>query len=511
MTAPIWGIPRHGRVRSSALTLPGGGTMTYIQPSPSSAGVGDPLLESYGRTIRIAVPGVSPVERTPDELAADSAAGYRWQHIAVLSGGQAQLASKSLTGWIYCDPDGLRWCVRCTQILDSVQFSTASPLVLTFTLSRFGDFGVPAEQYSYTATLSDWGLNYPGISPSLVKLLVDDVRGDGAAAVLMVHKRYAANQGLDERRAYSFHEITITGAGSAAAIAINLVRSNAQVLTIDSSPIALTQVAAGYYSEKDDEGNVIVPWEWRVWPGGFGLPGNPPNPYPVVVGNKSYDARAGIIQNGSGYNDARRIAAMWYTEAGVLAEVVLRYREDVTVANPEPTAFFAFSREVAWFFRVEFNGMTGGQIDGTEEWFGTNSFPEALELSVFSRTSIITTDGVSLEDTVVDQPHLVGTFERGSFAIQSDQSGIYGSKTGTGMDGYWTSLYLARYANHVIGTRIRRISTLNEAYHPPLTPSGQASGAVVVRPVNDITHRYGSWCPYTHDTTWADTTPVCYV
>lgn len=512
-----WGNPWHGRVRNNFLLLPAGGTRFLAQPFPSRSGPNtvDILQESYGRTLRIAVPGVPAVERTAEEAAVDLAAGYRWQTTAVLSGGRAQLSGKIMDGWIYCDPAGSRWWVRCAQITDTANFNPAAPVSLAWTLTRFGAIGQPFEQYSYSVSLTDWGLDYPGVAPASVKIVIDDIRADGGAAVLMVHQRQPSSFNLDERRAYSFHELTMSGLGHEAVIAITPVRRNAEVLSAVSSIPPVQLYVAGYYQLKDAEGNVVTPWEWRVWVGDYGDSGLPPNPGTVTVGLEQYDTRGCSEQIGSGFFEAQRIVAMWYTADGALEPVVLRLRDEMEISSPAPTVTRDYWTTHATWLRVEHDGVIAGPITASVTATGTQTFIRT-EGQAYTETTVGVVDGYESTTTVtVDEytPTLRG------FVVKpnSDQSRLYGSgaqrSDGVGLITGNSNLghQLARYANHVIGAIVGRSAGVY-AMHPPMTPSGVASGSprVETSGLALTDHRYGSWDPHTHDTTWGDTVPVCY-
>lgn len=98
MKVPPWGWPWHGRVDTAGnLHLPNGQVMPY----PGPAGHSDFF------TYRVRVPGVEPVMRSSEELAADAAAGREWRDEAILGG--TTLYGRSLAGWIYSAPDGTKW------------------------------------------------------------------------------------------------------------------------------------------------------------------------------------------------------------------------------------------------------------------------------------------------------------------------------------------------------------------------------------------------------------------
>ena len=72
-------------------------------------------------------------ERTPDEIAADDAAGRTWINYGIIAGFNRRLYGAALSdtglspaqGWIYVDDDGDRWMVR-------ISFADFSVLRLRF-------------------------------------------------------------------------------------------------------------------------------------------------------------------------------------------------------------------------------------------------------------------------------------------------------------------------------------------------------------------------------------------
>lgn len=525
MTLPLWGNPWHGKLRENFLELPGGGTKFIAQPLPSRVGTNpaDILRESYGRTVRIALNGVDPVVRTPDELAADSAAGYRWQHVAVLAGGRAQLSGKVLDGWIYQDPAGVRWWVRCAQITEAANFNPSAPVSLAWTLTRFGDIGRPFEQYTYNLSLTDWGLDYPGVAPTTVKLVIDDVRHDGSAAVLMVHQRRASEFNLDERRAYSFHEISIAGLGHEAVFSITKVASNAQVLTTASEIPPAPLLVVGYYRLRDEDDNEVIPWEWRVWEGQYGDPGLPPSAGDVTVGLEDFDTRIQGNQNGSGWFEAIRVVAMWYSAGGSLLPVVLKARQDFEIYNQYPAPNNEYSTSITWTYRVEFNGLHSPTVSGSHITLGEQSFIRGATQS-FTETVTSVSDGFA-SSTVIAETAYNDALRFSGYNQLTDQQYLYAVTGAIRRNGVGLSMTglggheLARFANHVIGPIVFRAHadpfTAGGGYamHPPLTPSGPASGTARVTASQGLlaNYRYGSWDPHTNQTTWGDTAPVCYI
>lgn len=73
-----------------------------------------------GSTVLLRVPGQPAVIRTPDEAAADAAAGIEYRNYALLSGGQygktppiaSASSDTSAATWVYIDPTKARWLIR---------------------------------------------------------------------------------------------------------------------------------------------------------------------------------------------------------------------------------------------------------------------------------------------------------------------------------------------------------------------------------------------------------------
>ena len=100
----------HGLWRgdTAAIESPGGVSIPCrgAQPAQTREYEGD-----QGDSIAVRVPGTPAVTRSPDELAADAAAGRTWLDYGILSGGARRLYGHELgaRSWIYCAPDGSRW------------------------------------------------------------------------------------------------------------------------------------------------------------------------------------------------------------------------------------------------------------------------------------------------------------------------------------------------------------------------------------------------------------------
>ena len=100
----------HGLWRgdTAAIESPGGVSIPCrgAQPAQIREYEGD-----QGDSIAVRVPGTPAVTRSPEEHAADAAAGRTWLDYGILSGGARRLYGHELgaRSWIYCAPDGSRW------------------------------------------------------------------------------------------------------------------------------------------------------------------------------------------------------------------------------------------------------------------------------------------------------------------------------------------------------------------------------------------------------------------
>ena len=148
----IMGCPWHGLVRGSRLTLPNG-------QHKDNQWLADNVRASY----RVAVPGVPPVVRDADEVAADTAAGYQWRSDAVvnLRGNDQSLFLYGRLGFngsaLYAPAIGNCWAVKMPYSVTSDAGKTQ--LVQPATLERFGHVTTASsepDERPVTVTLSGY-------------------------------------------------------------------------------------------------------------------------------------------------------------------------------------------------------------------------------------------------------------------------------------------------------------------------------------------------------------------
>lgn len=537
---PPWGCSWHGLVQGGILALPNGGIMAYPQPAGVYAQPNNtPVPDRFGETHRVAVPGTPAVTRSAEEAAADAAAGIDWRNEAVLGGANQMLHGHNLGGWIYVDPAGDRWLVRCSALNENIEY-TIGALALTVTLQRFGDLGVAPEQHSYPLTLTDWGTGY-GYAPTKARLLVDAIRSDGAAAVVMVHERRVNAQQI--RWPHAFLELTLSGPGSAAVVALGVARTREQVLTVErSGPLGEYHLAGwrrfyetgGGYSEfvtvpyvagdTVDGGNTYLLDYTRLDENGYFL-------------KEKWHTKICYVVAGQFVLNSRRILALWYDETGALIEVVVDCALQTTETRPMPAdGYRDCSLSTNWAVALEVGGAQMSVVSGSETHTTHELYANLVYLgtgetwpypSEWLSVSDWTFDGSSQHSESTNDPAWSNWLEPGSFSGSSGmefQRLLRTTYAGDVLEGSTIEqlteqtfeygiaprahVAFMRYANHVIGMRASRPPGVY-AYHPPVTPSGAAPGAPFVG--SSTTNRYGSWCPFTHNTQWRVAAPVCYV
>lgn len=226
---PPWGCPWHGLVErlsssSAHINLPNGQTKTW----PVYALDGDATCD----TVLVRVPGVPPVERTPEEQAADDAAGRQWWNQAILGGSAQRLHGRAINGWVYCDPAGRRWRVS------KISGTSGS---YTVELQLFGELGRAAEIYSYPVSVADMGQSTPSLNNlETLTLKLRDVCPDGSRALYAVRGTRPLTSAPQwppqtEARwipALGWLEMSISGPGESATISLEVLVTRAQAVGV---------------------------------------------------------------------------------------------------------------------------------------------------------------------------------------------------------------------------------------------------------------------------------------
>ncbi|MNF53002.1 hypothetical protein D3C84_343670 [compost metagenome] len=491
----LWGNPWHGPVRDGVLTLPNATTRTKSQPEPHYdfiSGVLTAIPDTWGGAHLVKVPGVAEVIRSAEDLAADVAAGRQWRNTAVLSGDRLELYGKPLDGWLYIDPDGVRWRVSCTNLEENTVRSFGTPWSGEVTLSRLGQFGGAAETHTYSVS-SGWGITGDG-PPSSGRIRLESIKPDGSAAILMVHQRRLTSDETQIRWPYAFLELTISGPGSAATVACSVAKGRTdvsqKVLDFDTGPDYL----AGYYL---GPGHTEPP-SWR-----FQLASTPTPPGEGHFAE--WGGRDCKVFSGPASLSLRRTLSIWYDASGTRKDVDFVLTWEGTLDMPAPTEDgLACSGSADWSAAIEVGGVMRCEIAGA--WNGTASETlDGVNPGSMTWTRTVTTDGIDYVETVSgdadplswQSPPLddvSGYFTGGVSFIENNATVFNGH------------LDVIRYAPQVIGLCADRPSA--RAYHPPATPTGTASGAVTTGTTD---RRYGAWNPFDGAAVWLETSPVCWV
>lgn len=174
----IYGCPWHGLVRNNRFTAPNGQHIDWTFSAMSARG-----------SVRFAVPGVPAVTRTPEQVAADTTAGYQWRNdAAVMLRSSAQPLLKLYgAGFdisahaLYAAGPGNCWSVLLPSSM--AMNGGRTQLLAPATLSAIGRLklgGAPDEDVrSVPVTLS----GYDQYSPSSGMVLLDALP-DGRSAIL---------------------------------------------------------------------------------------------------------------------------------------------------------------------------------------------------------------------------------------------------------------------------------------------------------------------------------------
>ncbi len=344
----VWGRPWHGLVEGGTLTLPNGATMAH--PYPGDAGDADVLA--------FRPPGTPAVARTPEQAAADAAAGRQWLDYALISGRAPRLLyGQSLGGagtWLYAAPDGSRWLVRLQGATS--QRNLTVPWSVSVTVERFGEIGAPAESHTLSDTLADWQQTLPGNPAGLYHVAphgavtsayctVQDVRPDGSQAVLAVEiddqpsqQDYRGWPHRLPRVALGFVTLSLSGTpGVDAALAAAVVRSRAQTLGTPAGSI--TDGRVQYYFDPIDG-------SWSTT-----------DTNPGIV---DYQVVAGAYSRSNSVTD--RILAMCYTPGESLEAVTLSAADAQTSNVTVPTggtSSFSWTATEAFSASVTLAGPAG--------------------------------------------------------------------------------------------------------------------------------------------------------
>ncbi len=231
----VIGHPWHGLVSGGVLTLPDGQLMPYPQPGGA---------EHWELTAahRVAVPGVPPVERTPDQAAADNLAGMQWRNTALISGGASQLYGRPLGAgcWVWIDDAGDRWLVDASALHGQDWTAGTVPASVSVTVRPFGRFTSEAAAPTViSVAIPDLGQSGPAlqIGPSAVTdvfrtgLFSIDPTGRRAAFMLM----FGADTWPSYKHPCGWFELQMAGSGADISASIDVIAGRLQTLGGDAT------------------------------------------------------------------------------------------------------------------------------------------------------------------------------------------------------------------------------------------------------------------------------------
>lgn len=479
MTAPVWGCPWHGLVRDGQMPLPNGQYTGYPQPEPTMDN-GRAMPDTYGIAHRVAVPGVPAPSRSAEEQAVDAAAGRQWRNTAVLAGARHALHGTPLDGWIYVDPDGVRWLVRCPAVVETTLFQTSAPLTFSVTLTRFGELGGAAESHEYQVS-SGWGLGSMDGSVGSGRIMLDAIHPAGSAAMIMLHARsYPTGARIMRRNALSFIELTISGPGAAATVALSVARTWDQINQVSPAPVT---IQAGWY---------------------------------------------GNFAEGDGSRTSRKTLAVWYGEDGAHIDVEFRVVADYVYAIPE---YLGGGAELSRYSQAsaEIQLAVGGEVlDAISASFYLHQdLVDGGTGTQIRHSYEVTIDGVTMSSSATAHfngyPGYPGIDRLG--CVPGDDRELFGAPDWIsviaddfGFGGYfYGSISPYPYSRQVIGFEIMTndgsygSAPRNWKRRPPVTPSGLATGTTGTATTTNPSQYYGSWDPHSGACSWRQLSPVCYV
>lgn len=496
------GTPLHGLVKAGSLTLPNSTSVPYPQPDASAG------PDLAGAAWSVERPGVPTVPLTPEQQAEATANGWQWRNKAMLSGGKRQVYGKELNGWIYIDSAGDRWLVTTT--LDGATTDFVSALSGTVTLARFGDFGKPAESYTYPVSLASVGQDsaQPGplqwfdadfsvvdiTSAGLTLYAISPTGGNAALMINVSADELPSTYGRDlhHRYALGWLELAISGVGAAAGITLSVLRSRATTLqaaaaeseTFDvvTATTVNTDFEVGAWSSSATLKYIMgLHWVAGAWSdiavdvawsdsGSAPSPGLSSNPAVRTVADQSsftitIGAPGGSVQiAASGSSSYTDTAGEGYVTVAGSAESIFDGQEitktrNTTIDPPIDYVVPARKGDVP-----QFNFNTGS----------ANLQSELLQALQFFMQITVAGDVVSIN-------HYIDTIR---YSAQ-----LYGFRHSylRGADGPATA-----------------------TFSPAVSPSG-LHGARQSLPHAPLTRYYGAWCPHTEQAVWLETQAVCWV
>lgn len=566
----LWGHPWHGLVKGGTLTLPTAATMEYAQPSGSVA---------YQRGATSLIDFGAPPVSTPPE---DAAQGMEWRSVATLAGAQGQIYGKPTASgsWIYKSASGARWLVRAQNIENRTlaQLNAQAQIQLV----RFGEF--PAD--SVTTHLinvsrpASWGQDTPELSgtyggfpwvadETTIRVRFQQAKPDGSAAIFALD--YEPPWAPDEPVAVGFAEIVLSGEGSTASAALNILATREQTA---GDRVATPEPTAGVH---------YGIYRNRTWTGSLEPPCSPRTVYrresmvmvtadtyegveaqiPPQLTNERENGRVGdsyttgyyrVWPGSMEFSSSGIILGMYYRPNGTIARITL---DDKTVIAQSQSGV-SMQNNQPWSMRYDLDGSVGGgscnvtlTFEGNLEYqLNVSATVEATHTITLKSDGAVVASKVRQYSSTRTWTEVQGDARSFTVTWQDAYSpgGYSGTKTSTSTSGWgyiggvysptwsvyggdllrpgffsvwrtpsgetipWREVPV-RYAPAVIGL---------VEQSPPSAVGMDKPGGVVATPVGAKTVTppapfvsgskalYGSYCPVTHEAV-IDTEPVCWV
>lgn len=520
---PVWGCPWHGLVKNGQLVLPNSASISYPQPA------GDQWQS--GSTALVQHPGAPTIIRTPDEQAADDAAGRQWWNNAILA--NSTLYGVSLNGWIYIDPAGDSWLVQTTLPSVSVTGGTAN-----VTLKRFGVLGGAPIEHTYPVAVPDMGQSTPAVGGTgSLRISRYHTRADGSAAVFEIAAEFDSGAKLFWRmRPVGWLEVTLAGPGSECEIAVTVLKTRVQTLGTAAAQQPATTPDNYYLRENEDGSSDIV----QTQPVG----GN----WSTLVAHSIIDGQetSGFI----GY-----VVGMHYDAAGTRHEVTINEQAVTNYTSLALVHSGATSFDVgvpvtgSWTCTTDWDSTltltyllddvalcsyaVGVVEQSTEVYTRNGASPSTLSVEAhadFTPGSYLNVSSLTEPENDPLGQQLGGAFAEALYAA-AEAADVPAGLGGAGLvyGWYYAPNYLRylqscpyRYSNLLFGHALWQPpqqvedTLVRTVYQPDVaTPLGFETLTELVLekhtdPFTFTDFAYGSWCPVTEQLA-RDTAPICWV
>ncbi|MDF3864194.1 hypothetical protein P3W53_06975 [Pseudomonas denitrificans (nom. rej.)] len=357
----LWGNHHHGLALMFGATT---GLMIDAAKWPLNEAIAAALFDASagiprddeGSTHLIKVPGIGELDMTPEEIAAERAAGRAWQNYALLSGSPLALLGQQMGGWICIDPDGQRWWIKPKAGTLSPRYGTVSsagPLTFTFEVRPYGYFEQGAEEAAPVevgVTLNNLGQANPsGLSPpngSILSMRMASISSHGRSVIISLLPT-KTNPPDCRDLPYGYLLLELAGPGPEFEVTLTVLRSRAQCFGEFSTSVTGGLKLAGrihmdlkgtvLIEERDGSGNLLH-GEALYEPTTFTTlqPGDPGWQYGYSTTSLNFTTG----NSSRNYYMHDRLVALTYDDQDQLVEVRLDWEEEdhLNYATPVVTA-----------------------------------------------------------------------------------------------------------------------------------------------------------------------------